>query len=98
MKKQIFISVGIVFISFNVLAENESTLPSCGNNCTYTIENNVLTISPIDASQPASTDSYLWCDTNCHSSAPWYGSNVTKVVVNDGITSLGTGAFPLGPS
>ena len=95
MNKQILISAGIVFLSFNVMAENESTLPSCGDNCTYTIENGTLTIMPIDSSKPASTASYLECPTytTCYSSAPWYGSGVTKVVVGDGITSLGKGAF-----
>ena len=37
---------------------------------------------------------YISCSTTeCHSEAPWFGKGVSKVVVSDGVTSIGNGAF-----
>ncbi len=69
-------------------------LYTCGTNCKYIIEDGVLTISPIDFSQSASIQSYIHCDDfDCYNDAPWYDSGVSKIIVSDGISSIGDGAF-----
>lgn len=96
--KQYFLFFGaLMFVASAVQAENEVVLPSCGTNCTYTIENNVLTISPIDSSQPAkiqSYDRYGYEATENPVYAPWrFKTDITKIVINEGVASIGHHSF-----
>ena len=95
MKKLI---LGLI-IAFNAYADE---LPSCGENCTYSyVENGVdndnnptytLTISPIDASKPASIRRYdrIGYGDNY---APWINPNITQVEIKEGIKTIGEHAF-----
>ena len=68
-------------ISLPSLAENTG---SCGENCTWNLENGVLTIS--GTGEMANYSRYT---------SPWfnYKDNITSVFVNDGITSIGDWSF-----
>ena len=76
----------------NISIDGSGALPenACGLNATYKIENGTLTISGTgsiyDYSDYPDYSDYL---------APWYnsGANITKLVIENGITSIGTGAF-----
>lgn len=93
MKKQVLISAFLSFWTFIANAQ-EATLPSCGPNCTYTIENNVLTVKPIDETKPAEVQSYNRdCTSGCHTDAPWYGQGITTINIQEGITNIGGYAF-----
>ena len=83
-----------LLLTFSANAESETALPSCGENCTYTIENNVLTVKPIDLSQPASVREYNRdCTGGCHTDAPWYGQGITTINIEAGITDIAPHAF-----
>ncbi|MBO7097767.1 MAG: leucine-rich repeat domain-containing protein [Alphaproteobacteria bacterium] len=86
MKKQVFIFSILSLFPLSANAQ-EATFPSCGPNCTYTIENNVLTVKPIDETKPASVQSYV------RQGSPWYGQNITKIDIQEGITNIGYSAF-----
>ena len=100
MKKYVLI-LGLI-ASFNANAEE---LPSCGENCTYHLENGVLTIEPIDSSKPAGIKNYSYF-SGCSggvwgycSTAPWAQDlSITKVEITEGITSVGDNAFAYQPS
>jgi len=98
MKKWIFTFA--LILSFNALAD----VPSCGENCTYTlVQNNddndnptyTLKVMPVDPSKPASVQEYeATCDGGCHTNAPWQAnSSITKLDIAEGITSVGNHAF-----
>ncbi len=61
---------------------------SCGDNLTWTLENGVLTISGTGKMENYST---YYEETT----APWaeYRSSIKNVVISDGVTSVGAGAF-----
>ena len=92
MKKWILI-LTIVCTAFGANAE-EAALSSCGTNCTYTIENNVLTIKPIDETKPAKVQQYnRGCTSGCYTDAPWYGQGITTINIQEGVTDIGGHAF-----
>ena len=55
---------------------------TCGDNLTWTLEDGVLTISGTGAM----ADYYSW-------NPPWKGLSVSSIVVEEGVTSIGYGAF-----
>jgi len=85
MKKELLVMAAF-YVPFCTCAA-ETDLPSCGENCTYTIENNVLTVKPIDKTQPAQVQQYTRDDT------PWHGQGITKINIEAGITDIGGHAF-----
>ena len=102
MKKYILI-LGLI-LSFNASADD---LPSCGTNCTYSYTQNetdqdgnityTLTIKPIDDTKNAGISSYSRC-LGCSGDetgnfAPWRFEKVTSVVIEKGVTDIGTHAF-----
>ena len=60
-------------------------------NCTWTLNNGVLTISGNGA---MGNYTFTWSSSLGHyvSTAPW-GCNITSVIINDGVTSIGSSAF-----
>ncbi len=102
MKKYILI-LGLI-LSFNASADD---LPSCGPNCTYSYTQNgtdqngnityTLTIKPIDDTKNASISSYSRCygcsGDETGNYAPWRFEKVTSVVIEKGVTDIGTHAF-----
>ena len=58
---------------------------TCGNNLTWTLSNGTLTISGIGAME----------DYEYASDAPWddYRSSIQSLVITDGVTNIGDGAF-----
>ena len=80
----ILMLIGSMPISFNAFAETQTG--SCGNNATYTFdsENGTLTISGT-----GETDNYFMSGTPI----PWNVSALKSVVVENGITSIGSSAF-----
>ena len=62
-----------------------STSGTCGDNATWSFENGVLTISGTGAMTDFSSLTYQ----------PWksFGDDITSVVINEGITSIGQHAF-----
>jgi len=96
--QKIFILMLILF-PLSVHAEEKATTPpSCGTNCTYVIEGNTLTIKPIDETKEAKIRDYK---DNCYfcngdevgDYSPWRFENITSVVIQNGITSIGDRAF-----
>ena len=84
MKTKIFtLFFALVISTGTVLAESGI----CGDNLTWTLTNNVLTISGTGAM-------YDFDDSNS-GKAPWYDAreNIRSVVVNTGVTSIGNYAF-----
>ena len=55
---------------------------ACGDGLTWTLESGVLTISGTGAMTNYS-----------YGEAPWYGFGITRVVIGDGVTSIGNYAF-----
>ena len=60
----------------------------CGDNLTWTYENGILTIS-------GTGDMYLYGGNDDVKPCPWadYRTTITKVVIEDGVTSLGRDSF-----
>ena len=93
MKKYILI-LGLI-LSFNASADD---LPSCGENCTYIIEGDTLTIKPIDSTTEAKIKSYTRYGSEGNNTnpeyAPWrFNNEIKKVVIESGITSIGYHSF-----
>jgi len=98
MNKQILISAGIVFLSFNVMAEcdtNGTCVWDCSpdeanSHCTATLENGTLTVSGT-----GNMKNYKEVYDNTDNIAPWYyqRDNITSVIVEEGITSIGAASF-----
>ena len=69
---------------------------SCGENLTWKLENGVLTISGTGEmddyimTEEPTTGEYSWV---CASSAPWGKESLQKVVIEKGVTSIGSYAF-----
>ena len=82
MRKKLFTFLLAIVASVGTLfAESSGT---CGENLTWTLsDEGVLTISGTGAM------------TDYSSSAPWYSSrsSITSVIISDGVTSIGYGAF-----
>ncbi|MCD8323254.1 MAG: leucine-rich repeat domain-containing protein [Oscillospiraceae bacterium] len=70
------------------------TSGSCGDGLSWTLEEGVLTISGTGAMDDYLTY-YSGLDENNVVYTPWYDSrdNITAVVIEDGVTSIGAGAF-----
>ena len=95
--KKLFFYLSL-FLSFNAYATN-----TCGKNCTYsyiqngTDQNNeptyTLIMEPIDQNQEASTRGSLTCTDGCRNTSLWADTNVTKVEIKEGITSIGNATF-----
>lgn len=89
MKKAILFLVTIVLLSgifaFNVFATEVTAEGTCGENVTWSISGNTLTISgtgPMD-------------DFKSIVSSPWfdYAEQVTNVIIEPGVTTIGKNAF-----
>ena len=72
------IGIGI----FSVISNNHSG--TCGDNLEWTFFGGTLTISGEGAMDDYDYD---------YSTAPWYGFDINEIVVEDGVTSIGKGAF-----
>ena len=93
MKKYILI-LGLI-LCFHAQA---GELPSCGENCTYIIEGDTLTIKPIDSTTEAKIKSYTRYGSEGNNTnpeyAPWrFNNEIKKVVIESGITSIGYHSF-----
>ena len=68
------------------------TSGTCGENVAWSLDNGVLTIS---GSGPMEEYEAVWIDDAYLTSAPWkdYKAEVTSVVIEDGVTSIGACAF-----
>jgi len=101
MKKYILI-LGLI-LSFNAQA---GELPSCGENCTYSYTQNgtdqdgnityTLTIKPIDSEQTAKVQAYDRYGATTKENpvyAPWRRERVTSVVIEKGVTDIGSHSF-----
>lgn len=82
MKTKLFTFIFAIVASMNLWAADSG---SCGDNLTWTLDDNgTLTISGT-----GSMTNY-----NSSDSSPWYNnSNVKKVIINSGVTSIGSKAF-----
>lgn len=103
MKRSILILSFVMLFANNTQAD-EMSLPSCGENCTYSMLENgtdsngnttyTLIIEPITEGTEATIKRY---DRPGYSTttdyAPWRNANVSKVEVKEGIVSVGGHAF-----
>jgi len=64
---------------------------TCGENVTWTLVDGVLTIS--GTGDMYDYDHAEWNYYSNREPAPWYGKSVSKIVVENGVTSIGTFAF-----
>lgn len=76
----------------------EETSGSCGNNLTWTLDNGVLTISGSGAMRNYSYNSWYEDGSSVPTyviDAPWYNlrENIREVIINSGVTSIGSYAF-----
>lgn len=90
-------------LSFNALAD----VPSCGDNCTYTLTENgvdangnktyTVTVEPIDSSKIANIGTYTRYVHEANEAdtnyPPWRFENVTEVNIKEGIKEIGGYAF-----
>lgn len=81
----------LLFALFAVMvgtSVNAQTSGSCGDNATWSYDEGVLTISGTGAMDDYSVESII---------TPWkdYTTNITKIVIGDGITHVGNFAFNL---
>ena len=81
----ILLAFCLLVAAFPLLASAAEYSGSCGNNLTWAIDGNVLTISGIGPMN----------DYDSSQDQPWYKykNTVTKVVVNSGVTSIGSSAL-----
>ena len=82
MRKKLFTLLLAVAASVGTMFAESGT---CGENLTWDLTNGVLTISGFGAMN----------DYSYGSNVPWYDNreNISQVVINDGVTSIGNGAF-----
>ncbi len=85
MKKQILGMVFILTLLCFPIAVNAATSGTWGDNVTWSLDNGTLTIS-------GTGDMY---NSDMFDSTPWYGSlsSIKKVVIEQGVTSVGDYAF-----
>ena len=84
-----FLLISLLYTQ-NIKAETVAN-GTCGDDCTWSIEDGVLNITGTGNM----TDYQRPCDGGCHSTAPWwqYSSSIQKVSIDEGISSIGYGAF-----
>ena len=95
MKKRLFavlLAMVMVLGLFPATALAADTSGTCGDNLTWTLDSDgVLTISGTGA-----MENYYWIgyddDGNGQTTNPW-GNGIQKVVIKDGVTSIGNSAF-----
>ena len=81
MKKAIlFVVLTLIVGLSNVSAQTGGT---CGPNLTWSLQDAILTIS-------GTGDMTNWSSSN---HAPWYYSNITSIIIQSGVTSIGDWAF-----
>jgi len=102
--KQSMLILSFVMLFVNNAQADEMSLPSCGENCTYSMLANgtdsdcnttyTLIIEPIIKGTEATVNRYdsLGYSTTTNY-APWRNVNVSKVEVKEGIVSIGSHAF-----
>ena len=78
---------GITQIKFTIDPNTSTPANSCGDGLTWAVNDGVLTIS-YDGVGTGSMDNYDDCF-----SMPWYGQNITSVVLPEGLISIGQNAF-----
>lgn len=88
----------LLFVTFPLgtfTASAETISGTCGENLTWAISDKVLTISGtgdmINYSEP--TDSSLQGGAFGTGCAPWFAYDIDKVIIEDGVTSIGSYAF-----
>lgn len=101
MKKWVFVLSGVLFISFDVLADDApETSGSCakantGSTCTWSFDasSNTLTISGQGQMGNYVPENLATADMS--STAPWkaYINQIENIKIDEGITSIGLGAF-----
>ena len=78
---------GITQIKFTIDPNTSTPANSCGDGLTWAVNDGVLTIS-YDGVGTGSMDNY-----DDPLSMPWYGQNITSVVLPEGLISIGQNAF-----
>ena len=78
---------GITQIKFTIDPNTSTPANSCGDGLTWAVNDGVLTIS-YDGIGTGSMDNY-----DDPLSMPWYGQNITSVVLPEGLISIGQNAF-----
>jgi hypothetical protein len=88
--KLLFIFALLCTVAQGVWADDSG---SCGDGVTwsYVADTEILTIAKTGDGTGAMANYYI-------SNQPWYGFNITKVVIEDGVTSIGDEAFFVYPS
>lgn len=81
----VFVLAALIAVSaFSVAAIASDSTGSCGNGVNWSYENGTLTVSGVGAMDPFSADGQPWKQ---------YKSDITAVVIGEGVTSVGRCAF-----
>lgn len=88
MNKKLILLASAAILSLGAAGESWAETYKCGDNCWATYSNGTLTVKGTGP-----MNNYSRHDRN--NPAPWmnYKHNITKVVVEEGITTIGNGAF-----
>ncbi len=93
MKKRVLSLVLVLVLAIGFLptisVANAATAGKCGDNLVWRLDGTVLTIS---GTGKMNDYSYDMDSFDYESVLPW-GENITKVIIKDGVTSIGEGAF-----
>ena len=89
MKKKLLLLLVCSLTAVCGFAQNDAISGTCGDNLTWTLSGGTLTISGTGAMTNSSSSIYSGV------LVPWsnYCSQITKVVIEDGVTSIGNYAF-----
>ena len=88
MKKFFLLSLSVILPAYS--SAWSATSGSCGENCSFEIIDGILNIS---GTGNMSSNWYYVNQWPGYYTTPWYGENYEKVVIADGITSIGANAF-----
>ena len=80
----------LTFIPLNAVMASAETLSGTTGDCTWTLADGVLTISGNGEMEDYNVEIF---EIDAESDSPWYNSDIQKVIISEGVTAIGDGAF-----
>ncbi|MBR2448386.1 MAG: leucine-rich repeat protein [Clostridia bacterium] len=80
----------MVFVLVGVVGASADTQSGTTGDCTWILDGTTLTISGEGAMEDYNIEIF---GTGAKSDSPWYNSDIQKVIISEGVTAIGDGAF-----